>query len=121
MNAETALFVNGDDVLLRELLVNLLDNAIAYGYERGNISVKLDSLPMPCLTIIDDGPGIPEPEMCRVFERFYRIPGSPNNGCGLGLSIVKDIAERHNASFKLSRASAQGGLCIELAFNKQTG
>jgi len=114
---ETTLFVNGDDVLLRELLVNLLDNAIAYGYEHGNIAVKLDQQAMPRLTICDDGPGIPEREIPKVFERFYRIPGSPGNGCGLGLAIVKDIAELHNARFKLSRANAQGGLCIELDFN----
>ncbi|MDP2903446.1 MAG: sensor histidine kinase N-terminal domain-containing protein [Methylovulum sp.] len=115
---ETALSVAGDDVLLRELLVNLLDNAIAYGYENGNILVKLENQPTPCLTVCDDGPGIPETEMPRVFERFYRIPGSPGNGCGLGLAIVKDIAELHNAHFKLKPSHGQGGLCIELYFDK---
>ncbi|MGZ8191683.1 MAG: sensor histidine kinase [Methylococcaceae bacterium] len=115
---ETALLVDGDEVLLRELLVNLLDNAIAYGYEHGNIAVELHCQPKPRLTICDDGPGIPDSEMPRVFERFYRIPGSPGNGCGLGLSIVKDITELHNAHFKLSRANEKGGLCIELTFNK---
>ncbi|MDO9106386.1 MAG: sensor histidine kinase N-terminal domain-containing protein [Methylovulum sp.] len=113
---ETELSVAGDEVLLRELLVNLLDNAIAYGYEYGNITVQLDSKPTPCLTISDDGPGIPEPEMGRVFERFYRLPGSPGNGCGLGLSIVKDIAELHHAELKLGRANDKGGLRIELSF-----
>jgi len=117
---ETALCVDGDEVLLRELLVNLLENAITYGNNSGNVTVKIDNKPTPRLSVTDDGPGIPEPEMSRVLERFYRIPGSPGNGCGLGLSIVKDIADLHNAHFRLSRADEQGGLRIELVFNKRS-
>jgi two-component system, OmpR family, sensor histidine kinase TctE len=113
---EASLLVQGDEILLRELLTNLLDNAIAYGYGNGNISVKLSHYPKPCLTVEDDGPGIPEPEMGRVFERFYRIPGSPGNGCGLGLSIVKEIADLHKANLKLSNSGINGGTRIELEF-----
>jgi two-component system sensor histidine kinase TctE len=117
-STEKTLYVQGDEILLRELLVNLLDNAIAYGYENGNILVRLHRDPAPCLIVEDDGPGIPESEMKRVFERFYRIPGSPGNGCGLGLSIVKEIADLHKASFELSRAGAHGGTRIKLMFKK---
>ncbi len=116
--SQEPLYINGDEVLLRELLLNLLENAIAYGHENGNIFVKLENQPVPCLSICDDGPGIPESEMPRVLERFYRIPGSPGNGCGLGLAIVKDIAELHHARFKLKPNTKQKGLCIELCFDK---
>ncbi|MDD5461494.1 MAG: sensor histidine kinase N-terminal domain-containing protein [Methylococcales bacterium] len=112
------LYVQGDEILLRELLANLLDNAIAYGYENGNILVRLHRDQAPCLTVEDDGPGIPENEMKRIFERFYRIPGSPGNGCGLGLAIVKEIADLHKASFELSRSAANGGTRIKLTFKK---
>ncbi len=115
---EASLFVQGDEILLRELLANLLDNAIAYGYDNGNIFVKLSHYPEPCLTVEDDGPGIPEPEMGRVFERFYRIPGSPGNGCGLGLSIVKEIADLHKTNLKLSNSGIKGGTRIDLVFGK---
>jgi two-component system sensor histidine kinase TctE len=110
--------VQGDEILLRELLTNLLDNAISYGYENGNILVNLHRYPIPCLTVEDDGPGIPDIEMERVFERFYRIPGSPGNGCGLGLSIVKEIADLHKARFELSQSGFKGGTRIELLFEK---
>ena len=115
---EEALYVQGDEILLRELLANLLDNAISYGYDNGNIFVMLHRYPAPCLTVLDDGPGIPDTEMDKVFERFYRIPGSPGNGCGLGLSIVKEIADLHKARFELSKSSIKGGTRINLIFDK---
>ena len=115
-SSEEALYVQGDEILLRELLANLLDNAISYGYDKGNIWVELHRYPVTCLTIEDDGPGIPYTEMDRVFERFYRIPGSPGNGCGLGLAIVKEIADLHKARFELSKSNTKGGAQIDLIF-----
>jgi two-component system sensor histidine kinase TctE len=114
--SKRALYVRGDDVLLRELLANLLDNAICYGHDHGNIIVKVDSYPSPRLSVEDDGSGIPEVELDKVFERFYRIPGSPGDGCGLGLAIVKEIADLHKAQLELNRASAAGGTRVELVF-----
>ncbi|MDD2723577.1 MAG: sensor histidine kinase N-terminal domain-containing protein [Methylovulum sp.] len=111
-SSEETLWVQGDEVLLRELLVNLLDNAVAYG--QGQITVSLQREPEPGLTVKDEGPGIPDTEIAKVFERFYRIPGSPGNGCGLGLAIVKEIAELHNAQLKLAGA---GGTSVQLLFN----
>lgn len=113
------LIIQGDEILLHELLANLLDNAVAYGYDHGNIVVKLHRAPAPCLTVIDDGPGIDDAEMDRVCERFYRIPGSPGDGCGLGLAIVKEIVDLHKARFELSRVSAKGGTRINLIFNER--
>ncbi len=116
--SKRSLYVRGDEVLFRELLANLLDNAICYGHDQGNIVVKVESYPLPRLNVEDDGPGIPELEMNRVFERFYRIPGSPGDGCGLGLAIVKEIADLHQARLELSRASAAGGTRIDLIFKE---
>ncbi|HEY8097755.1 MAG TPA: sensor histidine kinase N-terminal domain-containing protein [Methylobacter sp.] len=110
------LYVRGDEVLLRELLANLLDNAICYGHDQGNIMVKVEAYPSPRLSVEDDGSGIPELELDKVFERFYRIPGSHGDGCGLGLAIVKEIADLHKAQLELSRVSEAGGTRVELVF-----
>ncbi len=115
---EATLYVQGDEILLRELLANLLDNAISYGYDTSNILVKLHRYPVPCLTVEDNGPGIPDTELGRIFERFYRIPGSPGNGCGLGLAIVKEIADLHKARFELSKSGIKGGTRVELIFEQ---
>lgn len=113
-----ALWVKGEEILLREMLGNLLDNAISYGFEHGNISVKIDLNPMPRLTVEDDGPGIADDEINRIFERFYRLPGSQGNGCGLGLAIVKEIADLHKAQIIVSRATVKGGIRFELIFSQ---
>ena len=77
-------------------MVNLLDNAITYGNEQGNILIKLTNNPIPCFTIEDDGPGIADTECKKKsLSDFIVFPGSPGNGCGLGLAIVKEIADRH--------------------------
>ena len=110
------LHVQGDEVLLTELLVNLLDNAINYGHKNGQIIVKLTCNPTPCLTVEDDGTGIPEVELNKIFERFYRIPGSAGNGCGLGLAIVKEIADLHNAQVQLRKSKFKSGTRIDLIF-----
>jgi signal transduction histidine kinase len=115
-----AVYVRGDEVLLRELLANLLDNAILYGNEHGSIIVKLRRNPTPSLIVEDDGAGIPDQEREKIFERFYRIPGSSGNGCGLGLAIVKEIADLHKARLELSRISAAGGTRVIIVFPNLT-
>jgi len=116
--SKRAVYVRGDEVLLQELLANLLDNAICYGRDQGNITVKVESYPSPRLSVEDDGPGIPEAEINKVFERFYRIPGSSGDGCGLGLAIVKEIADLHKAQLELGRVSGAGGTRIGLVFRE---
>lgn len=110
-------FIKGDKILLTELLANLLDNAIAYGHEQGNIMVSLTHQPTLCLSIEDDGPGIKKIESNKIFERFYRIPGSSGNGCGLGLAIVKEIADLHQVKLSLL-PSNHGGTRIDLEFDE---
>ncbi|WP_133718274.1 sensor histidine kinase [Methylocaldum gracile] len=112
---QAPVYVQGEETLLRELLNNLLDNAIRYGRDHGQITVRLAADTHPCLIVEDDGPGIPDSEADRIFERFYRPPGSPGDGCGLGLAIVKEIAEQHDARVRLSR-SDHGGARIEVLF-----
>lgn len=95
---------------------NLLDNAIRYTPAGGSVMVTTQQRDQQVLlSISDSGPGIPESEYLRVFDRFYRISGSQQSGSGLGLSIVKAIADRFGASIRLSRSSL-GGLAVTIAF-----
>ena len=110
--------INGDDVLLRELLGNLLDNAISYGKTGGHISVSILSAPHAKLIVEDDGPGIQVSEHDKIFEHFYRVAGSPGDGCGLGLAIVKEIADLHAAQIKIGTGVAEQGTRIEFNFTK---
>jgi len=108
--------VSGNETLLRELLNNLLDNAVRYGREGGHIFVKLRNRPRPTLVVEDDGPGIRTTEADKMFERFYRIPGSPGDGCGLGLAIVKEIADLHHAQVRIGVGRNAQGTLVEVAF-----
>ena len=65
----------------------------------------------------DDGPGIPEAERDRVFERFHRVLGSGQEGCGLGLAIVREIAERHGATVTLGSGAAGRGTLVTVRFS----
>jgi two-component system sensor histidine kinase TctE len=95
----------GDALMLREMLNNLLDNAVRYTKPGGQVTVRVDHEgTSTVLSVEDNGPGIPESERERVFERFHRVLGSGADGCGLGLSIVREIALSHGG-----RASVTGG------------
>ncbi len=108
--------IKGDAILLRELLSNLIDNAICYGHDKGHIAVTLQPGKHPCLTVENDGHGISSAEQERIFERFYRIQGSPGNGCGLGLSIVKEIAELHRAKIQAENRKSPPGFIVHITF-----
>ena len=110
--------VAGNDDLVREALVNLLDNALRYGTSGGQVTVGVTGSSAPELYVEDRGPGIPAAERERVGDRFYRLPGTPGDGCGLGLSIVKEIARLCGASFILDRAAEGSGLRARLVFAK---
>ena len=95
---------------LKRCLQNLIDNALAYG-KRADITVR-DEDGMLDIAIRDDGPGIPDGEIERVFEPFYRVESSRNRnsgGSGLGLSIARNIAQAHGGTVRL-RNLATGGL-----------
>jgi two-component system sensor histidine kinase TctE len=99
--------VKAHPVLLRELLKNLVDNALRYGRSGGEVTVRVlksASEPTAALQVEDNGPGIPAALHGLVFERFYRVLGNTEDGSGLGLAIVREIARQHNASIALHDA-----------------
>lgn len=103
----------GNPVLVGELLGNLLDNAIRYNRPGGTVTVRVGAGPV--LEVEDDGPGIPEAERERVFERFYRLdrPGEPpRTGSGLGLAIVRALADRLGAAVRLDGGADGRGLKV---------
>lgn len=102
--------------MLREALGNLIDNALRYCPAGSTITVRSGiHSSHPYLAVEDNGPGIPPEEHKKVFERFYRIPGSISGGCGLGLPIVQEIAHLHAATITFSKP-ANGGLTVTLTF-----
>ena len=110
--------VMGDAEALRILLSNLLANALRYTPRGGRVDVSCRMRDgQPVLEIADTGPGIPEAEHERVFDRFYRRPGEQESGSGLGLAIVRAIAERHDAVVSLHAAQG-GGLLARVVFQK---
>jgi two-component system sensor histidine kinase TctE len=112
-----AVQLNGDAVLLGELLNNLIDNAIRYAPRGGRVTVTVrEDQGRPMLSVEDDGPGIPEAERERVFERFHRVPGTREEGCGLGLAIVQEIAQWHDAEIMLGAGANDKGTRISIVF-----
>jgi two-component system sensor histidine kinase TctE len=105
-----------DGPLLGELLSNLLDNARRYGKPSGRVTLGVVAEPAPTLYVEDDGPGIDPAEQARIFERFYRSPGTVGEGCGLGLAIVKDIAKLHHASVRVHSDVDAGGTRLSVVF-----
>jgi signal transduction histidine kinase len=104
----TAPFV-GKPLALKRCLGNLVDNALQYG-EHATITVT-DSAEELTIRVLDDGPGIPEAELQRVFEPFYRLESSRNRatgGTGLGLSIARDVAQAHGGALTLANRSGGG-------------
>jgi two-component system sensor histidine kinase TctE len=109
--------VEGDALLLREMLTNLLDNAVRYTQPGGQVTVRVGhSAGAPVLAVEDNGPGIPESERARVFERFHRILGSGAEGCGLGLAIVREIAQSHGATVALTPGAQDVGTVVTIVF-----
>jgi two-component system sensor histidine kinase TctE len=95
--------VFGAPMLLRELLKNLVDNALRYTPAGGSVTVRIRrDRTAAFLEVEDTGPGIPVNERRYVFDRFYRILGTNVDGSGLGLAIVREIAERHGALLRVS-------------------
>jgi two-component system, OmpR family, sensor histidine kinase QseC len=111
------LLIKGHAVMLRVLLRNLLDNAIRYSPQNGQVNVSFDC-GARCISISDSGPGIDPADYEKVFERFYRGEVS-ETGCGIGLSIVKQIADMHEAEIILAR-SELGGLKMTVLFSEKS-
>ena len=101
--AGRAVLVDAEPDRLRELINNLIDNAVRYSQRGGRVTVavKLNADGRGQLSISDDGPAIPIEERSRIFERFHRLLGTHTDGSGLGLAIVSEIATLHGASITL--------------------
>jgi two-component system, OmpR family, sensor kinase len=108
--------LEADEEALRMLVRNLVENALRYTPEKGRVDVAVrQSSEFVELEVQDTGPGIPHSERTRVFDRFYRMPGTAPLGSGLGLSIVKAVAEAHGAEVLLQDGRA-GGLRVLVRF-----
>jgi two-component system sensor histidine kinase TctE len=109
-------WIEGDELLLGEMLGNLIDNAIRYGRRPGTVTVRLVASPGLELAVEDDGPGVPESERERIFERFHRVPGSAPGGSGLGLAIVSEIAKAHGADVGFGTGEGGRGSVFRIVF-----
>lgn len=112
---DDAVWIDGDPLLLDELLGNLIDNALRYGRAGGHIALIIGANP-PSLTVQDDGPGISPEEHGRVFEAFYRSQNAMPGGSGLGLAIVREIAHAHGAWWNLTSRPEFPGTQLTVVF-----
>ncbi len=107
----TPVVVAGQGWLLRELLSNLVDNALKYTPAGGTVTLRCGKRPGGVrLEVEDDGPGVPAQSLPRLFDRFYRVPGAPGEGTGLGLAIAQEIARAHRSVLRAQPGSQGRGL-----------
>jgi two-component system sensor histidine kinase TctE len=111
--------VAGDALLLRELIRNLLDNAVKYTADGGAVTLHVTGGNPAVIEVEDDGIGIPESERSRVVERFHRIDGTPGEGSGLGLAIVSEIAAAHGAELQITTPVSGRGTRVVVWFPRQ--
>ena len=115
-----SLMVQGSPRLLRRLIRNLLENARRYSTGDVNLAlakIRVGSRTLAVITVQDRGPGVPEAQRERIFEPFYRLPGASerDGGVGLGLALVKSIAQRHNGTVRCeARPGGGASFIVEL-------
>ena len=110
--------VRGDAIMLGAMIRNLVDNAVRYSPARGRVEIGVATGDdRVVLTVTDNGLGIAAEERMRVFDRFYRGSTTSAQGCGLGLSIVKRVADLHHAIVELTDAPAGHGLRAKVIFS----
>ncbi len=108
--AGATLRTNGQPLLIRELIRNLVDNALLYTPEHGTVTVRVVEDPFGQVSVLqveDSGPGIPESEREKVFQPFYRALGTNVDGSGLGLAIVREIVQQHGAELTLDETRSR--------------
>jgi len=124
---EDPVCITGNALMLRELLSNLIDNALRYTPAGGSVTVRVRTdKARPILEVEDTGPGIAPAERGHVFERFYRILGNSAPGSGLGLAIVREIAQQHGAEVDIftnprSSGAKTPGCLLRLSFPAPPG
>ena len=111
-----AVQVMGHEWLLRELLSNLVDNAVKYSHEGGSVTIRCGRRGAQAfLEVEDDGPGVAAAERPRILERFYRVQGTRGEGSGLGLAIAEEIARVHHSHLELQPGAGGRGLKVTLS------
>jgi two-component system sensor histidine kinase TctE len=110
--------VQGSPWLLREMLSNLIDNAIRYTPQGGHVTARcgLGNGLGTYLEVEDDGPGIAPEKRPHIFERFYRVSENGTSGTGLGLAIVQEVARRHGAEVAIVTPASGRGVCFRINF-----
>ncbi len=119
--AENLPLVRVDFRLFEQALSNLILNAATYSPDGTTIEISgRKSGELVELAVADSGPGIPEDSQARLFDKFYRVPGSPTGGTGIGLAIARSIVESHSGTIEV-RNRATGGACfmIRLPIERQ--
>jgi two-component system sensor histidine kinase TctE len=114
--ADGPVMVRGDAARLRELLDNLVDNAVRYSPGGGRVTVRVAAAPAPRVLVSDDGPAIPAEDRQRIFERFHRLLGTSAGGSGLGLAIAREIARIHGAAVDLLADAGGAGNTFSVTF-----
>jgi two-component system sensor histidine kinase TctE len=127
LEAASTPVIVGDETMLREMLMNLVDNALRYTPTGGRVTVSLATLgEQAILQVADSGPGIPPEEREHVFERFYRRQEGAGDdhasqGSGLGLAIVKEVIEAAGAEISLRDPPGGNGLLVEVRLTIRAG
>jgi len=126
-NSQSAI-VLGDPDALSTLIRNLVDNAVRYTPDGGRVDVSVEAVEpadpaksAAILKVVDNGPGIAQGERTRVLDRFYRPPGTSPPGSGLGMAIVKAIADVHKAILTLDSGPGGLGLAVSVRFPPAEG
>jgi two-component system, OmpR family, sensor histidine kinase TctE len=114
--------MQGDALLIGELITNLVDNALRYTPAGGRVTLRtLVRRGHAVLEVEDDGVGIPEEDRERVLIRFHRVDGTPGEGSGLGLAIVQEIAHLHGGRVVIGAPAAHSGTMITACFPAAAG
>ncbi len=108
-------WIDGDPLLMGELLGNLIDNALRYGRTASYICLQVSANP-PALVVEDDGQGIAAEDQDKVFEAFYRSSRPEADGSGLGMAIVREIARAHGAWWSLTSQPEFAGTRVGIVF-----
>ena len=117
VEAPTSAIVAAEPALIGILLRNLVDTAVRYSAGKGReVRIVVEDGAAPRLRVIDDGPGVSPQERARLGERFHRPEGTAETGSGLGLSIVRRIAEIYGATVAFDDAPGGRGLCVTVRF-----
>ena len=114
-------YINGIENRIEQIIANLLDNAISFSADNKNISVKVTKLNdhRVMISILDEGQGFKEKDTNKIFKRFYsNRPDKFGEHSGLGLNIVKNLVDLHNATIKASNRTDQKGASMEIIFPK---